>query len=318
MIAAGTIFAVTGSLLADPGGVGDGSDPGHGALAWIPALTLVLLPISMLVLWRSRSWRPPDLPTPWRLSAGPSLVIFGLSILGGAVAASLAAGLLARQPIDSVTLRTAVLTWSGLIGGLIATLPGLLIARAEEPPGTNPLGAGRSGPASDAPAPWPLGRALAFGALGLAVALPMVEAAALLGQVLQQFLSGREPGLLAHDTLNLLMTSGPDAGWWLVVAAAVLGAPLLEEILYRGFLQQAMRRLGVGPWIATMATSAFFTLMHLPAIPDESRFSAISGLFVLSIALGIVRERTGRISPCVLAHALFNGFNLLLANAATG
>ena len=50
---------------------------------------------------------------------------------------------------------------------------------------------------------------------------------------------------------------------------------------------------------------------------NEGRISALSGLFVLAIALGIIRERTGRLDACILAHALFNTFNLLLALATT-
>lgn len=275
-------------------------------LAWIPVISYLLTPVVLFGLWRTRFWRPSvDLATPWRLSAGVSFALFALSIVGGGIVANIVATLIARAGIEDTTLRLAIGTWGGVLGGLLGATPGWVIASQEPRP-------------ADGATPVPLGTGLLAGLLGLAIALPPVEAAASLGQAVQQAISGREPDPLAHDTLQVLMSTTPDLGWWLVVGGALIGAPVLEEILYRGFLQQGMRRLGIGPWLATAATAGLFALMHLPALPDEGRISALSGLLVLAIGLGILRERTGRLSPCILAHALFNTFNLLLAITATG
>jgi membrane protease YdiL (CAAX protease family) len=271
----------------------------------IPVISYLLTPVVMVLLWRSRFWRPTiGGRTPWRLPAGASFALFGLSIVGGGIVASLAAGIVNDAKIEDPTLRLAIGTWAGLLGGLLGAAPGLAIARQES----------RS---ADATPPMRIGPGLLAGAIGLLIALPVVEAAASLGQAVQQWISGREPSPLAHDTLQVLMGSTPDLGWWLLVGGALIGAPVLEEILYRGFLQQGLRRLDVGPWLATISTAGLFTLMHLPALPIEGRISALSGLFVLAIALGIIRERTGRLDACILAHALFNTFNLLLALATT-
>jgi membrane protease YdiL (CAAX protease family) len=213
--------------------------------------------------------------------------------------------MIADAAIDDTTLRLAIGTWAGVAGGLLGAAPGLAIAPQEPRP-------------AGAPSPVSFRMGLLAGMIALIIALPPVEAAASLGQAIQQAISGREPDPLAHDTLQVLMATPPNLGWWLVVAGALIGAPVLEEILYRGCLQQGMRRLGVGPWLATLATSGLFAFMHLPALPDEGRISALAGLLVLAIGLGILRERTGRLTPCILAHALFNTFNLVLAIAATG
>jgi membrane protease YdiL (CAAX protease family) len=266
----------------------------------------VLTPVVLILLWRSRFWRPiAGAPTPWRLPAGASFALFGLSIIGGALVASVAASMVGRASIEDETLRLAIGTWAGTFGGLLGAAPGLAIAEQES----------RS---ADAPRPMAIGAGLLAGLVGLLIALPVVEAAASLGQAVQQWISGREPDPLAHHTLQILMETTPDLGWWLVVGGALVGAPVLEEILYRGLLQQGLRRLKVGPWLATISTAGLFALMHLPALPIEGRISALSGLLVLAIALGILRERTGRLTPCILAHALFNTFNLLLAITVTG
>lgn len=302
------LLAWPGSLLADDGTAAApvAATPGSLVLAWIPVISYVLTPVILFILWRTRFWRPPlDRPTPWRLSAGVSFALFALSIVGGGIVASIVAGMVAQAGIVDTNLRLAIGTWGGVLGGLLGAAPGWVIATQEPRP-------------AEAPPPMPFGTAVLAGLSGLAIALPPVEAAASLGQAIQQAISGREPDPLAHDTLQALMATTPDLGWWLVVAGALIGAPVLEEILYRGFLQQGMRRLGVGPWLATLATAGLFALMHLPALPIEGRISALSGLLVLAIGLGILRERTGRLAPCILAHALFNALNLLLALTATG
>jgi membrane protease YdiL (CAAX protease family) len=302
------ILGWPGSLLADDGAAASAGSEATASvvLQAIPLISYVLAPVTLVLLWRSRFWRPAlGRPTPWRLPAGASFALFGLSIVGGGIVASLVAGMMSKASIEDETTRLAIGTWAGTLGGLLGAAPGLAIM-TQEP---------RS---PDAPPPMAIGRGLLAGVVGLLIALPVVEAAPSLGQAVQQWISGRDPDPLAHDTLQILMTTTPDLGWWLVVGGALIGAPVLEEILYRGFLQQGLRRLDVGPWLATVSTAGLFTLMHLPALPIEGRISALSGLFVLAIGLGLIRERTGRLEACILAHALFNTFNLLLAIATTG
>ncbi len=297
-----------GSLLAEeaPADVAEAAEAGSSILSWIPLLSLLLTPVSLLILWRRRDWRPPaaGTPTPWRIPAGASFALFALSFVTGGILGGLVGDRIGAVFPDDRLLRMAIATWAGVLGGLLGALPGLAIARQE----------GRS---PEAPPPWKTIPALVAGVIGLLLAMPLVQAAASAGAMIQRLISGLDPDPLAHDTLQLLMSQSADLGWWLIAAGAVLGAPLLEEIIYRGFLQQGMRRLGISPRIAIMAASALFALMHLPAIPADGRLSAIAGLLVLSIGLGWLRECTGRLLPCIVAHAIFNAFNLLLAGAAT-
>ncbi len=152
-----------------------------------------------------------------------------------------------------------------------------------------------------------------IGAAGFLIALPLIETGAMLGQFIQQWISASEPNLIAHELLDALVSVTPDVWWWMVAANAVIGAPVIEEILYRGFLQQAFRRVGVGPWPAILLTSGIFALMHYSVLPPDSAISAMTALLILAIALGMIRERTGLIAPCIIAHAMFNALNLGLA-----
>jgi hypothetical protein len=97
------------------------------------------------------------------------------------------------------------------------------------------------------------------------------------------------------------------SGWAIVllVIVVVIGAPFVEELVYRGLLQRSMSAaLGVVPGLAIM--SIWFALMH--PTPVEWPGLAVAGaLFGAGLAL------TGRIGPSILTHAAFNATGLILA-----
>lgn len=88
----------------------------------------------------------------------------------------------------------------------------------------------------------------------------------------------------------------------LAIVLAVVVQPFLEELLFRGFLQPSLERW-LGAWGAVLTTAAVFALMHGSA--------AAPPIFVLSVVLGRVRQRTGRLSAAWAVHALHNGSMLV-------
>lgn len=95
-------------------------------------------------------------------------------------------------------------------------------------------------------------------------------------------------------------------GGWLVglVAVVVIGAPFVEELMYRGLLQgAAVRRLNDA--VAVVVIAAFFALIHF-------RWVELPGLFVFGLILGTCALRTGRLGMSIAAHMAFNATGLLL------
>ncbi len=103
-----------------------------------------------------------------------------------------------------------------------------------------------------------------------------------------------------HPLLDALREAAPARRPLIVVLPIVL-APLAEEVLFRGMLQSMIRQYTRRPWVAILITSPLFALGHLP-----SEWTAIPALVFLSIVLGYNYERTGRLLPCIVAHAGFN------------
>lgn len=85
---------------------------------------------------------------------------------------------------------------------------------------------------------------------------------------------------------------------------AIVGAPLVEELVYRGLVQRSMsRRLGgVGAWVVT---SALFAAVHVSPVD-------FLGLFVAGLVFGLGVLLTGRIGFGVFAHIGFNGFAMAI------
>lgn len=79
----------------------------------------------------------------------------------------------------------------------------------------------------------------------------------------------------------------------------VFGAPLLEELAFRGLLWGALAKRGLNPWWCTIISALAFGALHLEPI----RFPL---LFGAGMILGILRQNTGRLGPGILAHTGLN------------
>jgi membrane protease YdiL (CAAX protease family) len=88
-----------------------------------------------------------------------------------------------------------------------------------------------------------------------------------------------------------------------------LSAPFFEEVFFRGFLYQAVRRR-TDVWVAIVATSVIFAYIHPGA------FQAVL-VFPLGIMLAYLMEKTGSVIPCLVVHFLVNGTSLLATLLAT-
>jgi membrane protease YdiL (CAAX protease family) len=97
------------------------------------------------------------------------------------------------------------------------------------------------------------------------------------------------------------------AGWVVVTLIAVVGAPIIEELFFRGLVQGAFtRRIGAVP--AIFVTALIFSAAHLL---NEGPFAPYV-LFPAAVVLGYLRYRYGRLAPGMVAHGVFNGLAFAL------
>lgn len=90
-----------------------------------------------------------------------------------------------------------------------------------------------------------------------------------------------------------------------LIAMVVIGAPLVEEIVYRGMLQLPLstRYPRVAAWLFVVA---LFTLIHFRPVEYP-------GLFVFALVVGACTLITGRLGLSIIVHLAFNATGLALA-----
>lgn len=88
---------------------------------------------------------------------------------------------------------------------------------------------------------------------------------------------------------------------WLLAALAIgAGAPLMEELTFRGFLQSALaQRLGF--WPAALMTTAAWTLLHW-----GYSAAGMAEVFLIGLYFSWLLWRTGSLWPALICHAFYN------------
>ena len=121
-----------------------------------------------------------------------------------------------------------------------------------------------------------------------------------IGTMVALLLSGaHEPGPLAGLHLSA----------WLVVLYFVVGAPVQEEVIFRGLLQTTLAHHGTLPApprvtsavAASLWVAVLFGAIHLAVGPYTA-----AAAFVLGAMAGEFRRRSGSLIPAVICHAFFN------------
>jgi membrane protease YdiL (CAAX protease family) len=102
---------------------------------------------------------------------------------------------------------------------------------------------------------------------------------------------------------------GPDLA--VIGVLTVVVVPIVEELFFRGLVLQSLVRLfrGVGrrlgPSLAILSTGILFGLAHAEPVQ-------LAGLALFGVVLSVMAYKTGRLGPCMFAHAAFNGFAVVV------
>lgn len=106
--------------------------------------------------------------------------------------------------------------------------------------------------------------------------------------------------------LNSLLQPESILGYILLIIAVAIIAPIGEELLFRGFLQQFLEQNWKDITRAILITSLFFSIIHM----NPYWFIQI---YVLGVMLGFLSWKTNSIFPPLILHALNNGTALLFS-----
>ena len=131
--------------------------------------------------------------------------------------------------------------------------------------------------------------------------VPVLGMASFVYQRLLVELFGMEVDIQSIARLITESTSWIKAGY---VLLAVAGAPLYEELIFRGVLFPFLvRRIGL--LRALLLVSAVFAVLHF-------HIPTLVPLFLLSVILCLAYWRTASLWTCIGIHAMFNGMTILV------
>lgn len=124
--------------------------------------------------------------------------------------------------------------------------------------------------------------------------------------------AGGDPNWMYRDGADTRMFS-PDRLTPSLVAFAVILAPVVEEIAFRGIALGCLLARGWSPLTAAALTSAGFAAVHMQYAPV-----ALIPVFAAGLLFAWLRIRSGSIGPAIVAHASANALALVLFAVAEG
>jgi membrane protease YdiL (CAAX protease family) len=110
------------------------------------------------------------------------------------------------------------------------------------------------------------------------------------------------PSLFNKEAVEMRANDLFDAaqGGWIVllIVVVIICAPLVEEIVYRGFIQHNLA-VAYGARISLLLASFWFAAVHL-------QLAEFPGLFAFALVLGLCFSRTKRLGLSIVTHVSFN------------
>lgn len=97
-----------------------------------------------------------------------------------------------------------------------------------------------------------------------------------------------------------------------VILLVVVGAPLAEELLFRGLILRILQK-SFGSVFAVVASSLLFAIPHWqPDASWQETVVLLSALGTVGLVLGIGAVVTNRLGPAVIAHFFFNAIGTIV------
>jgi|GEM_PF-944946 len=117
---------------------------------------------------------------------------------------------------------------------------------------------------------------------------------------------------------NTAILTDSQGSIWVVVAVfvAVIGAPITEELLFRGLVLRIFEGISaeylpriIASSIGVLLSTIFFTILHSPDTSNgwEAFVVFQSVIFVLGLGFGISAIVFNRLGPGIFGHMFFNG-----------
>lgn len=124
--------------------------------------------------------------------------------------------------------------------------------------------------------------------------------------------TGYGAAIFLHDPASIVHDVGPFAGlvrtnsWWLIVLAAAVGAPIAEELVFRGVLFGTLTASPAGPVLAALVSATMWASLHV----SYSAYG-LAAIFLIGLYLARVRQTSGSLLAPIACHGFYNAAIIL-------
>jgi membrane protease YdiL (CAAX protease family) len=143
--------------------------------------------------------------------------------------------------------------------------------------------------------------------LHLLAVWPLILAAVTVTIFIAKMFADQDYQMQQHQQLEMITEYTQLPLRIMIVFVAVVIAPLLEELMFRGFVQTTIRsfiNIRNSAWPAIAASSVFFAIMHA----DPGHWPS---LFILGVCLGYSYEKSGSLLRPIFIHLFFNAISII-------
>jgi uncharacterized protein len=114
----------------------------------------------------------------------------------------------------------------------------------------------------------------------------------------------------ADTKFILMLVHSPN--WWVALLAVAVGAPIVEELMFRGFLFSSLARSRIGIVGAAIVSSLMWAMLHI-----QYSVWSMTAIFALGLMLSFILWRTGSTRVTMMCHSAYNAVGFLLALAVS-
>jgi len=145
--------------------------------------------------------------------------------------------------------------------------------------------------------------------LTLLISLPLVIAIGHFSEIITTMVFG--PSLQEQIAIRYLkLAASSNIGLTITLTSILIGAPFIEEYLFRGILQTYLRNK-IGAIKAIITTAFCFAVFHFSPQQSTTNIPLIITLFTLSLYLGFLYEKTRSLTAPIFLHVTFNSLSVI-------
>ena len=159
-------------------------------------------------------------------------------------------------------------------------------------------------------------KSVGIGLVGWIISYPFVLVSSIITNAIATWAWGESPfEQVAVKQLKLTMGNTPL--FFSMIMVVVILVPFMEELLFRGLLQNFLKRYMRRSWSIAF-TAIIFSAVHFAPSQGTGNFQLVLSLIALSGFLGFIYERERTLWAPITLHMTFNAINILAIIFAGG